>query len=126
MIVDRVEGDEVWVFHVDKKPDGCSQPSDGRTLRCSKVPAIELRIWHLQPSDPVKCWTTARTQCENDHRTQYIPGVFDCQVWVYQCAELTEPTPSQKTKAELTDRGVNYMEQAVRLYGYKALAFLAR
>jgi len=125
MIVDCVEGDDVWVFHVDKKPNGWESIGDGRVLRRVKVPAAELRVWPIQPTDLPKCWETAREQCERDVRLQYIPGVFDCQIWVYQCAGLIELTPSQKAKAELTARGVNCVEQAMRIYGGKAMSFLS-
>jgi hypothetical protein len=125
-IVDQVDEDGgVWVYHVDKKPDGWDKPSEGRVLRRVKFPAAELRSWPIQPADPLRAWTRAREACERDERPQYLPGIFDCQIWVYQCAELLEPTPSQKAKAELAARGVNYMEQAMRVYGGKALGMLS-
>lgn len=125
MIVEREEGTDVWVYHVDKKPDGWDQPADGRVLRRVKIPTSELRPWHVQPVDPVSTLARAIAQCEQDLRPQYIPAIFDCQTWVYQCAELTDLTPSQQAKAELTARGVNYMEQGMRLYGGRIWDFIA-
>lgn len=112
MIVDQVENDHVWVYHVDKKPDGLDKPHDGRTLRRTRVPVAGLRMWHVQPSAPEDALAKARVKHDGNFRAPYFPGTFDCQTFVYSCAGITRSTPSQSAAMEAIANGVDLVGQA--------------